>query len=126
MINANLVNKPEYEVYNPHNKSIEELPFIIGFNNGGSERWYYGCLISQDGHSLGSHICSYEGYMYIDLGITKGSRPDRHETFKQHYPDGYRMDFVSYKDIPSHELLNKAIELNKLLHKPEDTVEEKK
>jgi hypothetical protein len=61
---------------------------------------------------LGGHICSSEGWMLKDLGIMINSRPDRHETFKKHYPDGYRMDFVSLADVETHAGIQKAIELN--------------
>jgi len=55
-------------------------------------------LLAEDGTALGSHLCSAEGYMPHDLGILDGSRPDRHEDFRAHYPDGYRMDFVRWND----------------------------
>lgn len=82
-------------VYNPHNKPEEELPHIYGFNNGGPPEWLTGVLIAEDGTVLGSHICSHEGYMYYDLGILEGTRPDRHEGFRKHYVDGYRILFVT-------------------------------
>jgi hypothetical protein len=104
-----------YAVYNPHDKPLEELPVIYGFNNGGTHGWLYAQLISEDGMGLGSHICSHQGHMVHDLGIAEGSRPDRHKTFKEHYPDGYRMDFVSYSDVQNHKGLEKAFELNKKL-----------
>jgi hypothetical protein len=56
-------------VYNPKGLPVAELPFIYGFNNGGSSGWYSAQLISQDGHWLGSHTCSEEGYMPADLGV---------------------------------------------------------
>lgn len=56
--------------------------------------------------------------MYHDLGIVEGSRPDRHETFQKHYPNGYRMDFVGYADVFTHPGLMAAVERNKAL--PED------
>jgi len=106
----------QYAVYNPLSKPIDELPFIIGFNNGGSRDWWHAQLIAEDGEGLGSHLCSHEGYMEYDLGIIEGTRQDRHETtFKAHYPDGYRMDFVSLKNVKSDERLKKAFELNKLI-----------
>lgn len=37
-----------------------------------------------------------------DLGILEGARPDRHEEFKKHYPDGYRMDFVPMTEVAAH------------------------
>lgn len=101
-----------YAVYNPHNKPIETLPIIYGFNNGGSSRWFNGCLLAEDGTGLGGHICSHESYMLADLGILEGTREDRHKVFKKHYPDGYKMDFISLKDVDKHEGLLKAYELN--------------
>ena len=44
-----------------------------------------------------------------DLGVLEGTRPDRHERFRKHYPDGYRMVFVPYDDIRSHEGLQRTI-----------------
>lgn len=103
-----------FAVYNPHERDLADLPFIIGFNNGGSAGFLEAVLIAEDGTCLGGHLCSAEGYMYADLGILEGTRDDRHEAFKAHYPDGYRMDFVKYSDVKTHALLNKAIELNRL------------
>lgn len=99
-------------VFNPQDKAIDELPVIYGFNNGGSRNFLSAQLIAQDGTFLGGHLCSSEGYMPNDLGILEGSRLDRHEGFKKHYPDGYRMEFVSYNKCVAHSGLNKAIERN--------------
>lgn len=99
-------------VYNPHNKPEEELPHIYGFNNGGSPGWYSATLVAEDGTYLGGHICSDEGYMYHDLGILEGTRPDRHEWFREHYPDGYRMAFVPHAEVGSHEGLLNALTKN--------------
>lgn len=30
------MDRTSWAVYNPHNKSLEDLPIIFGFNNGGS------------------------------------------------------------------------------------------
>ena len=86
-------------VHNPHDKPVDELPVIFGFNNGGPAGWLSAQLIAEDGTTLGSHCCSDEGYMPSDLGILEGTRPDRHEEFRRHYPDGYRMRFVGANDI---------------------------
>lgn len=109
------MDKSRYAVFNPHNKPVEELPFIFGFNNGGSPGWYSGCLIAESGHGMGGHLCSCEGFMYGDLGILAGSREDRHETFRQHYPDGYRMDFVPFEDVMTHPGLDAAYQKNQVL-----------
>lgn len=99
-------------VFNPHNKPVTELPVIYGFNNGGSYEWYTGFLLSEDGEGLGSHICSSEWFMPGDLGCLEGSRPDRHEDFRKHYPDGYRMEFVPERDVKTHPGLTAAYNRN--------------
>lgn len=100
-------------VFNPHQKPVDELPVIYGFNNGGQPGWFSGVLLAQDGTGLGGHICSHELYMPGDLGVLEGARPDRHEAFRQHYPDGYRMEFVGYDDVPGHAGLMAAVEAAK-------------
>lgn len=99
-------------IFNPHNKPIEELPAIYGFNNGGAQGWYQAVLLADDGAVLGGHACSAECYMPHDLGILEGSRPDRHETFRKHYPDGYRMEFVPGDQIKTHPGLEAAYQRN--------------
>jgi hypothetical protein len=95
--------------FNPHDKPLSELPVIYGFNNGRSPGFYSAVLVAEDGTCLGGHLCSAENYMPHDLGILEGTRPDRHEEFRAHYPDGYRMEFVGYADLKNHAGLNAAI-----------------
>lgn len=99
-------------VFNPHGRAIDELPVIYGFNNGGSHDWWHAQLITEDGMGMGGHLCSSECYMPHDLGCIEGSRPDRHEGFRKYYPEGYRMEFVSYAAVKQHEKLNAAFALN--------------
>lgn len=101
-----------YAIHNPHDKPIEELPVIYGFNNGGPSDWLDGALLAEDGEYLGGHICSHEWYMPADLGVMSGSRPDRHEHFRAHYPNGYRMDFVPHAAAVDHAGLAAAIKNN--------------
>lgn len=101
-----------YAVFNPKDRPVEDLPVIWGFNNGGSPGWYSGVLLADDGKCLGGHICSHEGYMPHDLGVVEGSRPDRHEKFRAHYPEGYRMDFVGAADVRSHPGIEAACKRN--------------
>lgn len=98
-------------VFNPHGKPVEELPVIYGFNNGGSPGWYDAALLAEDGTYLGGHVCSHEGYMPHDLGVLEGSRPDRHEDFQKHYPDGYRMQFVGLPEAKTHPGIEAAYQL---------------
>lgn len=107
------IREKGWAVHNPKLLPVESLPVIYGFNNGGSRGRYEAKLIAEDGTPLGGHICSDEGYMPHDLGILEGSRPDRREGFAKHYPDGYRMVFVSYADVPNTPGLLAAFELDK-------------
>jgi hypothetical protein len=109
-LNEHLRDWKDHEIafYNPHGKPLAELPIIYGFNNGGSPGWYSGVLLAESGHCLGGHVCSAESYMMHDLGILDGARPDRHQTFREHYPDGYRMEFVPSGSIDPHQGLMAA------------------
>lgn len=102
-----------WAVHNPHDKPIAELPAIYAWNNGGEPGWYSGVLLAEDGSGLGGHICSSEAYMLSDLGVLEGSRPDRHETFREHYPDGYRMEWVPSSTVMSHTGIEDAVKLNR-------------
>jgi len=82
------------KVYNPNGVDVSELPRIFGFNNGENDYGAVGQLVAESGHGLGGHLCSDEGYMSYDLGCSEGSRPDRDKDFKEHYPDGYVVEFV--------------------------------
>ena len=99
-------------VFNPNSEDIDKLPTIYGFNNGGQGDWWNGQLFAEDGTALGQHVCSHECYMLHDLGILEGTRPDRHEGFKEHYPNGYKMTFVSLQNVKKHEGIQKAYKLN--------------
>lgn len=99
-------------LFNPHDKPLGELPVIYGFNNGGSPQSWSAVLIAEDGTVLGDHLCSDEAYMPHDLGILEGSAPDRHEGFREHYPGGYRMEFVPTEAMDTHAGLRAAFENN--------------
>lgn len=99
-------------------------PKIYAFSNvvDGGEGTAY--AIAEDGTLLGSHWCSSEFYVPHDLGVTPGSRPDRHQTYASHYPDGYEMEFVPAAEVRAHEGLKRAAELNRrarMDEKPEGT-----
>ena len=108
------VHGREIAIHNPHDKPLDQLPTIYGFNNGGSRDFLQAISLSEDGHFLGSHICSHELYMPNDLGILKGTRDDSHtDSYQKHYPDGYKMEFVGYSQVNVHEGLLAAIEKSK-------------
>jgi len=99
-------------VFNPNART--DLPAIYAFSNvvGGGDGIAY--AMAADGTVLGSHWCSNEGYVPNDLGVLEGCREDRHERYRKHYPEGYRMEFVRSADVKSHEGLTEAFRLNKL------------
>jgi len=100
-----------FVVHNPNNLPIEDLPVIYGFNNGGISPYRFrGVLIAEDGTILGGHTCSDEAYMLYDLGIIECGRSYHHDAFREHYPDGYRMDFVSQNDVANHDGLQAALQ----------------
>ena len=107
-----------WAVYNPNNLPESELPVIYGFNNGGQRNFLSAELLAQDGTHMGSHFCSSEGFMPSDLGILEGSAPDRHEEFKKHYPNGYRMEFVGEDAVRHHPGLLAAYALNQKQPQP--------
>ncbi len=74
-------------------------PKIFAFSNivGGGDG--EALAMAADGTVLGGHWCSHEGFVSHDLGVTPGSRPDRHADYAKHYPDGYEMEFVRAADI---------------------------
>ena len=103
------------EIFNPQNKPVDELPKIYGWNNGGSPGFYHAVLLAEDGNAMGSHVCSSEFFVTGDLGLLKGTRPDRHEGFRQHHPDGYQMVYIPPDQVKTHEGLTAACERNQAL-----------
>jgi len=93
-------------------KATGSKPKIYAFSNvrGGGEG--PAIAIAEDGKVLGSHWCSSEFYVRHDLGVEPGSRPDRHATYAEHYPDGYEMEFVPASEAGTHFGLQAALAMN--------------
>jgi hypothetical protein len=68
--------------------------------------------MAEDGTVLGSHWCGHECFASGDLGVTPGTRPDRHVTYAAHYPEGYEMEFIPSHEIDGHAGLQAAFKLN--------------
>jgi hypothetical protein len=85
---------------------------IYGFNNGGNPGFLHAIAICEDGHVLGQHLCSHEGFMRHDLGF--GDSTWKHENYDKHCgADGWELVWVDY---PSNSPeLDAAIGLNKAL-----------
>ena len=98
-----------------------QKPKIFCFSNvkGGGDGIAY--AMAEDGHILGSHWCSFEGFVPHDLGVNEGARPDRHkDSYSQHYPDGYEMEFVPAAEVADHPGITEAFRLNQILAKAEE------
>ena len=93
------------------------LPKIYCFMSSMSDIGGIAYAIAEDGNVLGSHFCGGEWFVEQDLGVTKDTRPDKHETYKKHYPNGYEMVFVQMEDIEAHKGLQNAFKLNQELAK---------
>jgi hypothetical protein len=69
--------------------------------------------ITDDGHILGSHICSHITFMLFDLH----NRKDRLEKIQNHYKDEpYEIEIISYEEVNHHAGLQEAFKLNDTLH----------
>jgi hypothetical protein len=76
--------------------------------------------VSEDGDVLASHLCSSEGFVAYDMGIT-GTR--KHDTYNSKYPDGWELEYVPCDKVDGHAGIEKAFELNKAKAEAEQTVE---
>jgi hypothetical protein len=84
---------------------------IYCFSNGGPAGWLHAVAIAEDGNVLAEHICSDEGFMRYDLGITSDRK---HDLYNAHFgDDGWVLVWV---DDPSDLRLLGAIELNQKLN----------
>ena len=81
----------------------ESLPAIYLWSNSrdGDGIAY---AMAEDGHVIGSHLCSHWGYMKHDLH----DRPDRKERCENYYPDGYRLVvLMESRSLPPDEVLER-------------------
>lgn len=84
------------------------VPTIYCFLNGGSPGWYSVMAISQDGHVLAGHVCSSSSFFLHDIGIESDWK---HDKYREHYPDGYRLEWVERDEIDGHAGLQEAFRL---------------
>lgn len=88
---------------------MENKKKIYGFNNGGSPGWMVAAAIGEDGVFLASHVCSSEGFMPHDLGVTSNWK---HEIYDKHFGAGkWEIEFIPYSEVENHEGLQSALKL---------------
>ena len=87
---------------------------IYCFINSSSPSFIHVVALGDDGKVLAGHSSSTEGWAKHDIGITSDWK---HDSYKEHFPDGYELEWVDSKDVKTHEGLQKAIEINNALSK---------
>lgn len=92
---------------------------IYCFSNAVGRGYGIAYVMGDDGHVLGSHLCSSEYYVPQDLGASEGCRLDRHAKYKKHFPEGYEMVFVHSSEVLTDIGLQEAFRLNQLLSEKE-------
>ena len=69
-------------------------------NSGAESDWQNVLAMCEDGNVLASHISSSEHYARNDIGITSDRK---HDLYKKHCLDGYKLVWVDWKDVNNHE-----------------------
>jgi len=90
--------------------SDAKKPTIFVFCNSCAPQWHGAVALAEDGTGLTGHVCSEHGWIGHDMGF---SSDWKHDVYNKHYPDGWSLEYVEVDDIPGHERLQKAFELNK-------------
>ena len=89
-------------------------PKIFCFINGSlGEAAFVVQALTEDGIYLAGHVSSNVDFAKHDIGITSDWK---HEIYKEHYPDGYELEWVN--DIKNHSGLQEAYKKNQALKKP--------
>jgi hypothetical protein len=69
----------------------------------------YAQALAEDGSGLGSHLSSNVDFAKHDIGLTSDWH---HDTYREHYPDGYELEWIDEQDLESHDGWQKAFALN--------------
>ena len=94
----------------------EPVIYLTCFPTGGGSGWVCGSTVggdviahalAEDGTGLGSHLSSSVGFAKHDIGLTSDWH---HEDYREHYPSGYRVEWV--EDPDTHEGWRAAFALN--------------
>jgi hypothetical protein len=68
-----------------------------------------GHALAEDGTGLCSHLSSNPSFSRHDMGITSDWK---HDIYKDHYPDGYELEWIETKDLDTHPGFIAAYDLN--------------
>lgn len=96
-------------IHNPNNKKIQQLPVILGFNSADKrfKTMVIGKVISEDNVIISTHVSTNESYLLQDLDLVKHNFGNKYNLGKyiNIYPDGFRIEFISYPDVFKSERL---------------------
>lgn len=108
-------------IHNPHDQPLDSLPVIYGYCKGGGFL-LRGIVVAEDGTLFGGYAHRTDEGLQKSLGMIEGSRPDRQEVFRDHYPDGYRTQYVTFREFRAGTVpgLVRALELSQ--EKPSEMV----
>ena len=85
-------------------------PKIYAFANGRGVMGWSGAAIAEDGTPLkAGHCSSSEEWLRHDMGAD-GRSDWKHKIYREHYPDGFQVEWVSYADTKTHPVLGPIIE----------------
>lgn len=65
--------------------------------------------LAEDGTGLGSHLSSNEVWAKHDIGLTSDWH---HDAYREHYPDGYELEWIPPEMLGGHEGFQKAMQFN--------------
>jgi hypothetical protein len=98
-------------IFNPNNVDLTTLPVIYGFEDGGNAWGVLGRVVASDGTMFTGHVSSDDAWLQHDLGMLDSAYgTSKQREYAESFPDGYRTEFVRYKNVPHHPALWPLIE----------------
>ena len=85
---------------------MSELPKVYVFLNGGGPGLYHCIGLAEAGTVLAQHGRTTEEYAPHDLGVTSDWK---HDLYREHYPDGFEVEFVYGVRFKAHEGVQAAV-----------------
>jgi hypothetical protein len=76
---------------------------------GWGEGAVLGYAMAEDGTGLANHLSSNISFSKHDMGLTSDWK---HDYYKEHYPDGYELEWIEEKDLDNHVEFCKACKIN--------------
>ena len=75
-----------------------------------------GFALAEDGTVLAHHLSSSIEFSRHDMGLTSDWK---HDEYKEHYPDGYELEWVDESDLDTHSGFRDAWAKNQSMQEPD-------